>query len=209
MSELFPDEIDDAHWDEAHRRANVIRRFLNNRADSPTASDVPGARRRTRCQQGYSIPSRQAVPRRGDRPVAGGPQTRPTGGSPRLRRRARGDHPKHYQRILPNALPTDGLAAGPRGGGRTALRQSSNRRIAEQSWLASKASTSRSVQGDAANPRSQKAQRRFLGHSARHGLWKWSRSTTREPISLSSTKKPGNRSEGHGLRWRWMFAAEW
>ena len=41
MSELFPDEIDDAHWDEAHRRANVIRRFLNNRADSPTASEVP------------------------------------------------------------------------------------------------------------------------------------------------------------------------
>jgi hypothetical protein len=28
MNEPFPDEIADAAWDEAHRRAEVIRRFL-------------------------------------------------------------------------------------------------------------------------------------------------------------------------------------
>src|SRR5271156_1246953 len=39
MSELFPNEIGDAQWDEAHRRASAIRRFLRNRTDSPKASE--------------------------------------------------------------------------------------------------------------------------------------------------------------------------
>ena len=40
MNEPFPDEIADAAWDEAHRRAEVIRRFLRNRPDSRRVSDV-------------------------------------------------------------------------------------------------------------------------------------------------------------------------
>jgi putative transposase len=39
MSELFPNEIGDAQWDEANRRANAIRRFLRNRADSTKGSE--------------------------------------------------------------------------------------------------------------------------------------------------------------------------
>ena len=40
MNEPFPDEIADAQWVEAHRRADAIRRFLRNRPDSRSASDV-------------------------------------------------------------------------------------------------------------------------------------------------------------------------
>ncbi len=40
MNELFPDEIGDAQWDEAHRRATAIRQFLRNRTDSPRVSEV-------------------------------------------------------------------------------------------------------------------------------------------------------------------------
>ena len=40
MNEPFPDEIADAQWVEAHRRAEAIRRFLRNRPDSRSASDV-------------------------------------------------------------------------------------------------------------------------------------------------------------------------
>ena len=40
MNEFLPDEIGDAQWEEAHRRANAIRRFMRTRADSPKASEV-------------------------------------------------------------------------------------------------------------------------------------------------------------------------
>jgi putative transposase len=40
MNEPFPDEIADASWDEAHRRAEVIRRFLQDRPHSRRVSDV-------------------------------------------------------------------------------------------------------------------------------------------------------------------------
>src|SRR5271157_4542983 len=40
MNEPFPDEIADASWDEAHRRADAIRRFLRDRPDSRSVSDV-------------------------------------------------------------------------------------------------------------------------------------------------------------------------
>ena len=40
MNEPFPDEIADAAWDEAHRRADAIRRFLRDRPDSRSVSDV-------------------------------------------------------------------------------------------------------------------------------------------------------------------------
>jgi putative transposase len=40
MNEPFPDEIGDAQWDEAHRRANAIRQFLRRRPDSPKVSEV-------------------------------------------------------------------------------------------------------------------------------------------------------------------------
>ena len=42
----------------------------------------------------------------------------------------------------------------------------------------------------------KRARKRFLGPSARHGLWKWSKSITRGPTSLWSTRKPGSRSAG-------------
>jgi putative transposase len=40
MNEPFPDEIGDAQWVEAHRRADAIRRFLRSRPDSRSVSDV-------------------------------------------------------------------------------------------------------------------------------------------------------------------------
>lgn len=41
MSEPFAEEIDDIDWDEACRKADVIRKFLR---------EVPGAARRARCE---------------------------------------------------------------------------------------------------------------------------------------------------------------
>ena len=40
MNQPFPDEIADAAWDEAHRRASVIRQFLRDRPNSQSVSDV-------------------------------------------------------------------------------------------------------------------------------------------------------------------------
>ncbi|MFC5386463.1 Mu transposase C-terminal domain-containing protein [Aquamicrobium segne] len=40
MSDPFPDEIDEAVWDEACRRADAIRGFLRRHSDSTTAGDV-------------------------------------------------------------------------------------------------------------------------------------------------------------------------
>ena len=42
MNDPFPDEIDEALWDEAYRRADAIRSFLKSRSDSTTAGDVAG-----------------------------------------------------------------------------------------------------------------------------------------------------------------------
>lgn len=40
MTDPFPDEIDEALWDEAFRRANAIRSFLKRNPDSATVADV-------------------------------------------------------------------------------------------------------------------------------------------------------------------------
>ncbi|PJR08450.1 transposase [Sinorhizobium meliloti] len=40
MSDPFPDEVDEALWDEACRRANAIREFLKHRTGKMTAGDV-------------------------------------------------------------------------------------------------------------------------------------------------------------------------
>jgi putative transposase len=40
MSDPFPNEIDDALWDEARRRADAIREFLNHRTGNATAAEV-------------------------------------------------------------------------------------------------------------------------------------------------------------------------
>ena len=40
MNEPLPDEIAEAQWVEAHRRADAIRRFLRNRPDSRSVGDV-------------------------------------------------------------------------------------------------------------------------------------------------------------------------
>jgi putative transposase len=40
MNEPFPDEIADAAWDEAHRRASAIRQFLRDRPNRQSVSDV-------------------------------------------------------------------------------------------------------------------------------------------------------------------------
>ena len=40
MNEPFPEEIADAQWIEAHRRADAIRRFLRNRPDTRSVSEV-------------------------------------------------------------------------------------------------------------------------------------------------------------------------
>ena len=40
MSDLFPDEIDKALWDEACRRADAIREFLKRRTGNATAAEV-------------------------------------------------------------------------------------------------------------------------------------------------------------------------
>ena len=40
MDEPLPDEIADAAWDEAHRRASAIRQFLRDRPNSQSVSDV-------------------------------------------------------------------------------------------------------------------------------------------------------------------------
>ncbi|WP_343211917.1 helix-turn-helix domain-containing protein (plasmid) [Aliisedimentitalea scapharcae] len=40
MSEPLPDEIDDDLWDEAHRRAEVIREFLKRNPGQSTAANV-------------------------------------------------------------------------------------------------------------------------------------------------------------------------
>ncbi|RWI30858.1 MAG: transposase [Mesorhizobium sp.] len=42
MSDLFPDEIDEALWDEACRRADAIRSFLKRHPSGSTAGDVAG-----------------------------------------------------------------------------------------------------------------------------------------------------------------------
>jgi putative transposase len=42
MSDRFPDEIDEALWDEACRRADAIREFLKRRAGSATTAEVAG-----------------------------------------------------------------------------------------------------------------------------------------------------------------------
>jgi putative transposase len=40
MPDLFPDQIDEASWDEARRRAEAIRAFLRRRGDAATTADV-------------------------------------------------------------------------------------------------------------------------------------------------------------------------
>lgn len=40
MSDPFPDEVDEALWDEACRRAEVVREFLKHRHGKMTAADV-------------------------------------------------------------------------------------------------------------------------------------------------------------------------
>jgi putative transposase len=40
MNEPFPDEIADAAWDEAHRRASAVRQFLRDRPNSQSVRDV-------------------------------------------------------------------------------------------------------------------------------------------------------------------------
>ena len=40
MNDRFPDEIDEALWDEACRRADAIRSFLKHNPDGATAADV-------------------------------------------------------------------------------------------------------------------------------------------------------------------------
>lgn len=42
MKDPFPDEIDEALWDEACRRADAIRRFLSGRPDGATVAEVAG-----------------------------------------------------------------------------------------------------------------------------------------------------------------------
>jgi len=42
MNDPFPDEIDEALWDEACRRADAIREFLKRNPDGATAADVSG-----------------------------------------------------------------------------------------------------------------------------------------------------------------------
>jgi putative transposase len=40
MQDLLPEQIDDAQWEEARRRADAIRAFLNHRSDQGTTADV-------------------------------------------------------------------------------------------------------------------------------------------------------------------------
>ncbi|WP_244484747.1 helix-turn-helix domain-containing protein [Rhizobium sp. Root149] len=40
MSEPFPDEVDEALWDEACRRADAIRKFLNGRTGKMSVAEV-------------------------------------------------------------------------------------------------------------------------------------------------------------------------
>jgi putative transposase len=42
MNDPFPDEIDETLWNEACRRADAIRGFLESRSGGTTASDVAG-----------------------------------------------------------------------------------------------------------------------------------------------------------------------
>lgn len=42
MNDRFPDEIDEALWDEACRQADAIREFLRRNPDGATAADVSG-----------------------------------------------------------------------------------------------------------------------------------------------------------------------
>lgn len=40
MNDPFPDEVDEALWDEACRRADVIREFMRGRTGNATAAQV-------------------------------------------------------------------------------------------------------------------------------------------------------------------------
>ncbi|WP_297588240.1 hypothetical protein [Roseibium sp.] len=68
MNDRFPDEIDEALWDEACRRADAIRSFLKRNPDGATAADVS----RLAVEMDVSqATAGKAVPRRRDRSVSG------------------------------------------------------------------------------------------------------------------------------------------
>ncbi|MFG1352262.1 hypothetical protein [Xanthobacter autotrophicus] len=63
MNNPFPDEIDEAVWDEACRRTDAIREFLKGRAGSATAAQVAELAAEMEVSQAtaYSIPPTAAV----------------------------------------------------------------------------------------------------------------------------------------------------
>ena len=98
MNDPFPDEVDDALWDEACRRADAIRDFLRQRPGHTTAGDVAGLAAELGLSQATAY--RLIKLFRGGGTVlslVGRSQARAAAGSSHFGRKAGGDHPHRFK----------------------------------------------------------------------------------------------------------------
>ena len=197
MNELFPDEIDDAQWDEAHRRANAIRQFLRNRTDSPRVSEVLdlagelGVSKATAYRLVKAFRAGGTVLSLVDRK-----RGRPEGHSALDQEREEIIRRTINAFFLTPCRPTVSQLVREVGSNCLAANLKPPHRRTVVARLESIDLQKRARRrGESKIAKSAEA---VPGHSARPGLWRWSRSTIRRPISLSSTRKPGSRSAGHG-----------